>query len=71
MEQWEYLNTILKWTEAACGLKPLVSATYAGDDLWKLEEPITGQPYGHLPGEIVSGEIVKAAGFALPNVKLP
>ena len=66
MEQWEYLNTILKWTEAACGLKPVIRAVYVGDDKWRLEEALPG----YRAECTVSSATIKAAGFALPNVKI-
>ena len=73
MTQLDGLLTALRWTEAACGLKPVVRATYQGHqadfaggpgfDLWLLDEAIQGHPVG----SSVSGQTIRAAGWALPN----
>ncbi len=72
----EHFAATLKATEAACGLKPLVKARFEGiqpwpDDLaepmelYTLEEDIPGHP----KGSTVSSTTIRAAGYALPNVR--
>ena len=70
MNQFDSFLTALRWTEASCGLKPLVKATYCGMmedvELWNLLEPVPGHPVG----STVSRRTLERLGFALPNRKL-
>ena len=67
-----HLLTALRWTEASCGLKPLVKARYEGHqdveggpgfDLYTLDEAIPGHP----AGSTLSENTLRSAGWAIPN----
>lgn len=72
MTQLDGLLTALRWTEAACGLKPLVNAHYEGHqdteggpgfDLYTLDESIPGHPVG----STLSENTLRDAGWAIPH----
>src|SRR5438094_1733540 len=56
MDQVDYLLTVFKWTEAACGLKPVIRAVYVGEEQWRLAESIPSHP----TGSTVSAATIKA-----------